>query len=77
MTSTETTAATAGVATHDLPTIPHWIEGAERPSTATASGARGFDFFTREKAITSRWLDPATRHRSDNGGLNIGIRQNT
>ena len=27
---------------------------------AKAYGVHGFDFFTREKAITSRWLDPAT-----------------
>jgi malonate-semialdehyde dehydrogenase (acetylating)/methylmalonate-semialdehyde dehydrogenase len=31
----------------------------------------GFDFFTREKAITSRWLDPA-KH----GGINLGFPQN-
>ncbi|MCD5348336.1 CoA-acylating methylmalonate-semialdehyde dehydrogenase [Agromyces sp. H3Y2-19a] len=36
-----------------------------------AYGAHGFDFFTREKAITSRWLDPATH-----GGINLGFPQN-
>lgn len=38
---------------------------------AKAYGAQGFDFFTREKAITSRWLDPATH-----GGINLGFPQN-
>lgn len=38
---------------------------------AKAYGVHGFDFFTREKAITSRWLDPATH-----GGLNLGFPQN-
>ena len=38
---------------------------------AKAYGAHGFDFFTREKAITSRWLDPATH-----GGINLGFPQN-
>lgn len=38
---------------------------------AKAYGAKGFDFFTREKAITSRWLDPATH-----GGINLGFPQN-
>jgi malonate-semialdehyde dehydrogenase (acetylating)/methylmalonate-semialdehyde dehydrogenase len=36
-----------------------------------AYGIHGFDFFTREKAITSRWLDPATH-----GGINLGFPQN-
>ena len=39
---------------------------------AKAYGVHGFDFFTREKAITSRWLDPATH-----GGINLGFPQNT
>ncbi|WP_295830086.1 CoA-acylating methylmalonate-semialdehyde dehydrogenase [uncultured Microbacterium sp.] len=39
---------------------------------AKAYGVHGFDFFTREKAVTSRWLDPATH-----GGLNLGFPQNT
>lgn len=38
---------------------------------AKAYGVHGFDFFTREKAITSRWLDPATH-----GGINLGFPQN-
>ncbi len=32
-------------------------------------GMQGFDFFTREKAVTSRWLDPS------HGGLNLGFPQ--
>ncbi|RZT66511.1 methylmalonate-semialdehyde dehydrogenase [acylating] [Microcella alkaliphila] len=38
---------------------------------AKAYGAQGFNFFTREKAVTSRWLDPA-KH----GGINLGFPQN-
>lgn len=38
---------------------------------AKAYGVHGFDFFTREKAITSRWLDPA-----QHGGINLGFPQN-
>ena len=38
---------------------------------AKAYGTHGFEFFTREKAITSRWLDPA-KH----GGINLGFPQN-
>jgi malonate-semialdehyde dehydrogenase (acetylating)/methylmalonate-semialdehyde dehydrogenase len=38
---------------------------------AKAYGVHGFDFFTREKAITSRWPDPATH-----GGINLGFPQN-
>jgi malonate-semialdehyde dehydrogenase (acetylating)/methylmalonate-semialdehyde dehydrogenase len=37
---------------------------------AKAYGVHGFEFFTREKAITSRWLDPATH-----GGINLGFPQ--
>ncbi|MEY9951785.1 CoA-acylating methylmalonate-semialdehyde dehydrogenase [Leifsonia sp. EB34] len=44
---------------------------------AKAYGVHGFDFFTREKAITSRWLDPATRHQSEHSGINLGFPQNT
>ena len=33
-----------------------------------AYGIAGFDFYTRQKAITSRWLDPA-KH----GGINLGF----
>ena len=39
---------------------------------AKAYGVHGFDFFTREKAITSRWLDPATH-----GGINLGFPRNS
>ncbi|CAN5280880.1 CoA-acylating methylmalonate-semialdehyde dehydrogenase [soil metagenome] len=35
-----------------------------------AYGADGFHFFTRQKAITSRWLDPS------HGGINLGFPQN-
>lgn len=38
---------------------------------AKAYGVHGFDFFSREKAITSRWLDPATQ-----GGIDLGFPQN-
>ncbi|MGP3536044.1 CoA-acylating methylmalonate-semialdehyde dehydrogenase [Microbacterium sp. RD1] len=38
---------------------------------AKAYGVHGFDFFTREKAVTSLWLDPA-KH----GGINLGFPQN-
>ncbi|MFV0320663.1 MAG: CoA-acylating methylmalonate-semialdehyde dehydrogenase [Microbacterium sp.] len=34
-----------------------------------AYGAHGFAFFTQEKAVTSRWLDPS------HGGLNLGFPQ--
>ena len=37
---------------------------------AKAYGPQGVDFFTREKAVTSRWLDPS------HGGLNLGFPQN-
>ena len=39
---------------------------------AKAYGVHGFDFFTREKAVTARWLDPAVH-----GGINLGFPQNT
>ena len=35
---------------------------------AKAYGVRAFDFFTREKAVTARWPDPATH-----GGINLGF----
>jgi malonate-semialdehyde dehydrogenase (acetylating)/methylmalonate-semialdehyde dehydrogenase len=35
-----------------------------------AHGAQGVHFFTREKTITSRWLDPS------HGGINLGFPQN-
>lgn len=34
-----------------------------------AYGRQGFDFFTREKAVTSRWLDPS------HGGVDLGFPQ--
>jgi malonate-semialdehyde dehydrogenase (acetylating)/methylmalonate-semialdehyde dehydrogenase len=34
-----------------------------------AYGEHGFEFFTQEKAVTSRWLDPS------HGGLNLGFPQ--
>ncbi|SDR96162.1 CoA-acylating methylmalonate-semialdehyde dehydrogenase [Microterricola viridarii] len=37
---------------------------------AKAYGPAGIAFFTREKAVTSRWLDPS------HGGLNLGFPQN-
>ncbi|MDO5052119.1 MAG: CoA-acylating methylmalonate-semialdehyde dehydrogenase [Pseudoclavibacter sp.] len=36
-----------------------------------AYGVQGFDFFTRQKAVTSRWLDPA-KH----GGIDLGFPEN-
>ena len=38
---------------------------------ARAYGVQGVEFFTREKAVTSRWLDPS------HGGLNLGFPQNS
>lgn len=35
-----------------------------------AYGPAGFDFFTQEKAVTSRWLDPS------HGGINLGFPHN-
>lgn len=35
-----------------------------------AHGTQGFNFFTKEKTITSRWLDPS------HGGINLGFPQN-
>ncbi|GAA2172741.1 CoA-acylating methylmalonate-semialdehyde dehydrogenase [Agrococcus versicolor] len=35
-----------------------------------AYGPHGYQFFTREKVVTSRWLDPS------HGGLNLGFPQN-
>ena len=37
---------------------------------AKAYGPQGVHFFTREKTITSRWLDPS------HGGINLGFPQN-
>lgn len=44
---------------------------------AKAYGAHGFDFFTREKAVTARWIDPATRGDAAHGGINLGFPQNS
>ncbi len=38
---------------------------------AKAYGPHGVDFFTREKAVTARWLDPS------HGGLNLGFPRNS
>ncbi|HEU0205900.1 MAG TPA: CoA-acylating methylmalonate-semialdehyde dehydrogenase [Pseudolysinimonas sp.] len=38
--------------------------------SSKAYGSAGFDFFTQEKAVTSRWLDPS------HGGLDLGFPQN-
>jgi malonate-semialdehyde dehydrogenase (acetylating)/methylmalonate-semialdehyde dehydrogenase len=38
---------------------------------AKAYGPHGFDFYTAEKAVTSRWLDPS------HGGINLGFPQHT
>ena len=38
--------------------------------SSKAYGVQGFDFFTQQKAITSRWLDPS------HGGINLGFPQN-
>ncbi|HEX6956166.1 MAG TPA: CoA-acylating methylmalonate-semialdehyde dehydrogenase [Agromyces sp.] len=38
---------------------------------AKAYGPRGFDFYTQEKAVTARWLDPS------HGGINLGFPQHT
>ena len=38
--------------------------------SSKAYGPAGFEFFTQEKAITSRWLDPS------HGGINLGFPQN-
>ncbi|MBO9553678.1 hypothetical protein [Cellulomonas sp.] len=36
---------------------------------AHAHGAEGFQFFTRGKVVTQRWLDPS------HGGINLGFPQ--
>jgi malonate-semialdehyde dehydrogenase (acetylating)/methylmalonate-semialdehyde dehydrogenase len=43
---------------------------------AKAYGVHGFAFFTREKAVTARWIDPARRGGSEHSGLNLGFPQN-
>jgi malonate-semialdehyde dehydrogenase (acetylating) / methylmalonate-semialdehyde dehydrogenase len=53
------------VAYHSFGGWKHSLFGDSR-----AHGAEGFRFFTRQKVVTSRWLDP--RH----GGINLGFPQN-
>ena len=43
---------------------------------AKAYGRHGFDFFTREKAVTARWIDAATRGDDSHSGINLGFPQN-
>ncbi|MFB7251120.1 CoA-acylating methylmalonate-semialdehyde dehydrogenase [Microbacterium sp. NPDC056234] len=43
---------------------------------AKAYGVHGFDFFTREKAVTARWIDPAKRDSGEHGGINLGFPRN-
>ena len=43
---------------------------------AKAYGVHGFDFFTREKAVTARWIDPAARADGASAGINLGFPQN-
>ncbi|HYP73173.1 MAG TPA: aldehyde dehydrogenase family protein, partial [Microbacterium sp.] len=43
---------------------------------AKAYGIHGFDFFTREKAVTARWIDPATRSDGASAGIDLGFPQN-
>ncbi|UJP09925.1 CoA-acylating methylmalonate-semialdehyde dehydrogenase [Microbacterium sp. KUDC0406] len=43
---------------------------------AKAYGVHGFDFFTREKAVTARWIDPARRDHTAHAGINLGFPQN-
>ncbi|MGW8484383.1 CoA-acylating methylmalonate-semialdehyde dehydrogenase [Microbacterium sp. NPDC055903] len=42
---------------------------------AKAYGTHGFDFFTREKAVTARWIDPASDDHSRRG-INLGFPRN-
>ncbi len=42
---------------------------------AKAYGVHGFDFFTREKAVTARWIDPAADSRTGRG-INLGFPRN-
>ncbi|CAA0134927.1 Uncharacterised protein [Mycolicibacterium vanbaalenii] len=44
-------------------TISHWV----------AHGTGGVNFYTRQIAITQRWLDPSSR---TSGGINLGFPQN-
>ena len=52
--------------------IEHWINGSYVPAGDThAHGTKGVGFFTRGKAVTSRWLYPSP------GGINLGFPQNS
>lgn len=42
---------------------------------AKAYGTHGFDFFTREKAVTARWIDPAADDHAGRG-INLGFPRN-
>nr|WP_186317761.1 CoA-acylating methylmalonate-semialdehyde dehydrogenase [Curtobacterium sp. 9128] len=42
-----------------------------------AYGADGVSFFTRQKAVTARWLDPAERGGSSHGGIDLGFPANS
>jgi len=53
------------VAYHSFGGWKHSLFGDSR-----AHGAEGFRFFTRQKVVTSRWLDPS------HGGINLGFPQN-
>jgi malonate-semialdehyde dehydrogenase (acetylating)/methylmalonate-semialdehyde dehydrogenase len=41
-----------------------------------AYGQAGIDFFTRQKAVTSRWTDPAERSGATHGGIDLGFPSN-
>ena len=43
---------------------------------AKAYGVRGFEFFTREKVVTARWIDPARRGGAEHSGIDLGFPQN-
>ena len=54
-----------------VPVAYHSFGGWKTRCSATPrpTAPHGFDFFTQEKAVTSRWLDPS------HGGLNLGFPQ--
>lgn len=41
-----------------------------------AHGIEGIHFYTRTKAVTTRWLDPASRTSGASGGIDLGFPQN-
>jgi malonate-semialdehyde dehydrogenase (acetylating)/methylmalonate-semialdehyde dehydrogenase len=55
--------------TEQTTVVNHWIGGGKQSlfGSSKAYCAAGFEFFTSEKAITKRWLDPS------HGGLNLGF----